>query len=46
MVVGDVVWKQDAGSDRMIVDFINVKCKVGQEVHHPFGVRTLFSDIF
>jgi hypothetical protein len=30
----------------MLVDFINVKCNVGEEVHNPFGVRTLLSDIF
>ena len=29
----------------MIVDFINVKCNVGQEVYHPFGIRTLLSDV-
>jgi hypothetical protein len=29
----------------MIVDIINVKCGVGQEVHHSFGVRTLLSDV-
>jgi hypothetical protein len=30
----------------MLVDFINEKCSVGQEVHKPFGVRKLLSDEF
>jgi hypothetical protein len=30
----------------MLVEFINVKCNVGQGVQNPFVVRTLLSDIF
>jgi hypothetical protein len=34
------------GHNGIFVDFISVKCNVGQEVYRPFGVRTLLSDIF
>jgi hypothetical protein len=37
--------EQKKTSDWMIVDFINVEGHVGQEVHHPFGVRTLLANI-
>jgi hypothetical protein len=40
-----MVWKNDSGTNRVVKQLVDIKRHIGQEVHHPFGVRTLLANI-
>jgi hypothetical protein len=44
-VFQNMVWKNDSGTNRVVKQLVDIKRHIGQEVHNPFGVRTLLSDI-
>jgi hypothetical protein len=40
-----MVWKDDSGTNRVVKQLVDIKRHIGQEVHHPFGVKTLLPDV-